>query len=413
MLYRSTTRDPLEQPATRDADDSIGNATRYTLVHRVNSVLSTQEIHPASTIGYLQPNSPPACQLIRAGNSRLWFAGGSVPTGSVTTSLLYQPGYLPGWNDYNTQIVDTVNSEIADMAFLQDAAFIFTAGRVGIINSDGPDNFSQGSQWPQPRQLTVGGTPYPNTAIATTQGIFFLANSGMKLINYAGGISDVGDADPELFANNIVAAVNFASKDQARWYSSDGDAVVLDYREGRFSTWTGLECANAFVAGERAYVVRRGGYLWREAYGTESVWQDDTTPIEMVIRTAWNPMGTGEIGYGRCRRIAWTGEFRGDHNVRMRVFYDESAVHEDEYTLNWATQGSLATSWGSDFWGFGAWGGASEDKIWRWARRPSRNKCSVIMFELSDLGANSAGFVPVCYGFEIGRRGGLDRVRMK
>jgi hypothetical protein len=299
------------------------------------------------------------------------------------------------------------------MAFLQDAAFIFTPGRVGIINSDGPDNFSQGSQWPQPRQLTVGGTPYPNTAIATTQGIFFLANSGMRLINYAGGISDIGDADPELFANNIVAAVNFASKDQARWYSSDGDTVVLDYREGRFSTWTGLECSAAFVAGERAYVVRHAGYLWTEAYGAESVWQDDTTPIEMVIRTAWNPMGTGEIGYGRCRRIAWTGEFRGDHNVRMRVFYNESAVHEDEYTLNWATQGSLATSWGSDFWGFGAWGGSSTDKIWRWARRPSRNKCSVIMFELSDLGANSAGFVPVCYGFEIGRRGGLDRVRMK
>ncbi len=433
-LYMTTERDPLEHGVSnRNTFASFGSAVTISCTNRVNSVLSAQEIHPASTIGYLQPNSPPGCQVIRAGNNRLWFAGGAVPKGSVTASMLYQPGYLPGWNDANTQVISTPHDSITDMAFLQDSAFIFTKENVFLVNSPGPDNFGQGPQWPQPQQLTVGGTPYANTAVATSKGIFYLSNSGVQLINYAGGVSDVGDADPEMFANTIVAAVNFASKDQARWYSSDGDAVVLDYREGRFSTWTGLECATAFVAGERAYVVRTDGYLWREAYGADEYWTDGYassyfigfgetmitipraagTPIEMVIRTAWNPMGTDKVGYGRCRRIAWTGEFRGDHSVRMRVFYNESAVHEDEYTLNWATQGALATSWGSEFWGFGAWGGTSEDKVWRWAWRPSRNKCSVIMFELSDLGADSAGFVPVCYGFEIGRHGGLDRVRMK
>jgi hypothetical protein len=413
-MYLSTTRDPTQRPAGNLGTNPLyGYGQSFDLQRNQAAVLTAQEIHPSSTIGYLQPNSPPACELIATGNNRLWMAGGQVPIGSVTTSLLYQPGFAAGWNDYNTQTIEGLADPVTDFAFLQDAAFIVKTNNVYIVNSDGPDNFGQGLQWPPPRQLSVGGSPYRNTACATPEGVFFLANSGVKLINYAGGITNVGDADPELFKDKIVAAVNFSSKDQVRWYKLTGDAVVFDYREGRFSTWTGLQAATAFVANERAYVVRTGGYLWREAYGTEEIWQDDGASIEMIIRTAWNPMGTGEIGYGRCRRIAWTGEFRGDHNVRMRVFYNESAVHEDEYTLNWATQGDLATSWGSDFWGFGAWGGSSTDKIWRWAWRPSRNKCSVIMFELSDLGANSAGFVPVCYGFEIGRRGGLDRVRMK
>lgn len=410
-VYLESSRDPTKSPAfgATFAAHAYGMPATY----RPGAVSGDEEIHPSSTIGYLQPNSFPACELIATGNNRLWLAGGQVPIGSVTTSMLYQPGFAAGWNDYNTQHIEGLADPVVDFAFLQDSAFVFKTNNVYLVNSDGPDNFGQGPQWPPPRQLSVGGTPFRNSAVSTPEGVMFVSNAGAKLINYAGGMSPIGDADPELFKGKIVAAVNFASKDQVRWYKSNGDAVVFDYREGRFSTWTGLECRTAFVANERAYLVRLGGYLWREAYGTEEVWQDDTTSIEMLIRTAWNPMGTGEIGYGRCRRIAWTGEFRGDHNVRMRTFYNESAVHEDEYVLNWATQGALATSWGSDFWGFGAWGGASEDKIWRWAWRPSRNKCSVIMFELSDLGANSAGFVPVCYGFEIGRRGGLDRVRMK
>lgn len=413
-MYLSTTRDPTKQVAGGLGTNPLyGYGQTFDFERTLGLLLAGQEIHPSSTLGYLQPNSFPACELIATGNNRLWLAGGQVPMGSVTTSMLYQPGFAAGWNDYNTQTIEGLADPVVDLAFLQDTAFIFKTNNVYLVNSDGPDNFGQGPQWPPPRQLSVGGTPFRNTAVSTPEGVMFVANSGAKLINYAGGMTPIGDADPELFKGKIVSAVNFASKDQVRWYKSNGDAVVFDYREGRFSTWTGLECRTAFVANERAYVVRLGGYLWREAYGSEDVWTDDGNPIEMLIRTAWNQMGTGEIGYGRCRRIAWTGEFRGDHDVRMRVFYNESAVHEDEYVLNWATQGALATSWGSDFWGFGAWGGASEDKIWRWAWRPSRNKCSVIMFELSDLGANSAGFVPVCYGFEIGRRGGLDRVRMK
>ncbi len=65
------------------------------------------------------------------------------------------------------------------------------------------------------------------------------------------------------------------------------------------------------------------------------------------------------------------------------------------------------------FWGSGSWGDPGQhplrDDLWRWNRKPARQKCSVISVELADNGANSASFAPVFIALEIGKRSGLDK----
>ena len=388
-----------------------------------NDELVSRKVHPASQLGYIQPNSLPACEVIRSGATRLWMAGGELPPGQVSATNLYQPGYVPGWNDYHTQTVGSNPSAVIDLAFVQDNAYIFKSDETFSVIGEGPDNYGGGPAWITPRHLAFEGCAAYGTVAPTSAGIFFLSKSGLSLLDFSGGTRKVGDADPRFFINNqagypataIVDTVVFQEKDQVRWYTSVGEAVVLDVRGMRFSTWTGLACRQALSTTAGVYLLRANGRLWREHYSTGDggTYTDDGAPIEMVIRTAWlSPATMG--GFSRIRRVGWFGEFRGDHQVRMRVFYNEKDIHESEFTLDWTLQSGYAGStWGSDTWGFGVWGGSTASKIWRWARRLARQKCSVVAFELSDLGATTQSFAPVCLGLEIGKRGGLDRVRTK
>lgn len=411
--------------------DNLRSANQLIMGLELNNVLNGSGDYPQlpeSSPGYLQPNSPPACEMVRAGQDRLWFAGGEVQPGSVTATNLYQPGFLPGWNDFHTQTVDRVAEPITDMAFLQDSAYLFKKRGVFLISSEGPDDYGQNGQWQQPRKIAQDGSPFYGTVQLTEQGIVFLGASGVKLITYGGGIQPMGSADRAFYRTGqigklltpISATVYYPEKDQIRWYKqaedAEGSAVIVESREGRYSTWTGVACTGAgYFANQRAvYVLKSNGRLWKEDADSGEIYVDDGTNYTMLIRTAWiSPAGLG--GFGRVRRVGWWGEWLGDHQVRMRVYINEKTEHEQEYTLDWTAQTtelSSVTRWGDSFWGSGPWGGTEGNRLWRWTRRMDRQKCSTIMFELSDLGAATASFAPVSFALEVGILPNLDRVRV-
>jgi hypothetical protein len=321
-----------------------------------------------------------------------------------------------------------VAEPITDMAFLQDSAYLFKKRGVFLISSEGPDDYGQNGQWQQPRQIAQDGSPFYGTVQLTEQGIVFLGASGVKLITYGGGIQPMGSADRAFYRTGqigklltpISATVYYPEKDQIRWYKqaedAEGSAVIVESREGRFSTWTGVACTGAgYFANQRAvYVLKSNGRLWKEDADSGEIYADDGTNYTMLLRTAWiSPAGLG--GFGRVRRVGWWGEWLGDHQVRMRVYINEKTEHEQEYTLDWTAQTtelSSVTRWGDSFWGSGPWGGTEGNRLWRWTRRMDRQKCSTIMFELSDLGAASASFAPVSFALEVGILPNMDRVRV-
>lgn len=388
----------------------------------------TGRMLPDGNASYLQPNSPPACEVIAAGQTRLWFGGGEVQPGGVTASNLYQVGFLPGWNDFHTQTVGKTTDTVTDLGFFQDNAYVFKRSGVFLISSDGPDDLGANGSWGAPRVLAQDGTPFTGTVANTEQGLVYLGASGLKLIGYGGGVQPLGNADPTFYQTGqvgkllttIASVVYYPEKDQLRYYKRGtdvhGSAVVLETREARFSTWTGVDCTGAVYSPQNrcVYLLKPNGRLWKEDANTGEVYADDGSNYEMVLRTAWlNPAGLG--GYAQVRRVGWWGEWFGDHDLRLRVYINEKRSFEQEDTIDWAAQTnelSATTTWGSDFWGFGTYGGADADNLWRWTKRMNRQKCSAIMFELSDQGAATASFAPVVFAMEVGIKPNLDRIRV-
>ncbi len=370
--------------------------------------LSLQRITPSGNTDYLQPYPAPASSYVAVAKGRVWVAGGQLPTG-MQASRLTVTGEALSFNALNTV---ELNERPLAITQVGDTLYALSATTTYGIPGDGPDNVGQGGEWGLPRVVAHVGASQVQRPVVTPRAAFFLGTGGIYAVS-GGSVQPVPDADVFIYEGSVqrtlADTLSVRDQDQARWYFVDGTVLVLDVREMRFSTWTGLKAYGVCYT-DRA-ILANGAKLYRQATGAEVVWRDDGVPIVMRLVTA-NLTPAGLADFHRVRRVAWLGEFRGPHTVRLRVFQNEKATHSQEALLDWSVQpGVVASAWGGGWWGFGAWGGATAGDVWRWSVGLATQKCSVVKFELSDLGADSASFAPVCLGLEVGRRGGIDRVR--
>ncbi len=395
-----------------------------------DTTLAGREYHPANVLGnYLDPLPAPACEIVAAGKGRLWLAGGELSPGEVAPSRLFAPGETPTFSPGLNIQVDRNAEPITAIGFVGDLAAVFRRTSTYVIDFDGPDNSFNGS-WGNPR-LTVAdtGAVGQESLALTTIGLWFQSPAGLRLLGPAGTMDRLAgqDVDPLTTAAKFSSAVVVPQYTQVRWYSRDvaQPSIVLDYSSNAWSMWTGLTNNGAvfWPVSNLAILLRGDGYLWAETVG---VYNDGGSPYEMRVRSAW--LRGQQLGdFQRVRRIALFGSATGPINLRIRYFYDERPFHEEEQVVVFpANDGSVSqyntSSWGDGTWGnVGAWGddgnttqelGASlwfRDGVFRFRKRPHRQKCSVFSVEFSDQGADGPGFEPVVLALELSRKPGLDR----
>jgi hypothetical protein len=186
-----------------------------------------------------------------------------------------------------------------------------------------------------------------------------------------------------------------------KFYQEDV-TLVYDYEGGEWTTWTvpAVSAAEGLVA----YNDR----LWKE----DDVYTDGDRTYVFKIRSG--NIGPSLGGVHRFRRVIGLGEADQNYTITCRAYYDDSADFAEEWT--WDSSDDLNTStWGGATWGAGFWGDASgtllyaRDNLWRWRHRLARQKASCISIEIIYNGPDK-GPVHTALGFEIGRKGGLDRL---
>jgi len=276
--------------------------------------------------------------------------------------------------------------------------------------------------------------------------LWFQSPAGIRLLSNNGGLdSQAGlDVDPLTTNAKFSSAVVVPQYTQVRWYSRDSaqPTIVLDYSSNSWSTWTGLTCVGGvfWPVTNLAVIANGAGSVWVETVGT---FTDAGTPYESIVRTAW--LRAKSLGdFQRVRRAALFGNSASPLSLRTRVYYDERPFHDEElireYPLGTGNDAdgvdplsTFNTSvWGAGdnppfntpVWGlFSVWGDSLNqlpqgqatgltfrDGVFKFRWRPGRQKCSVISFEFSDMGATNSGFEPVVLALELGVKSGLDRI---
>lgn len=436
IYYLANSRDPSSanflknSPATATFTyaDSLADAT-----------LIAGEYHPANSGGnYVDPLPAPACEIVVAGRDRLWLAGGELSPGEVAPSRLFFPGQSPAFSPALNIQVDRNAEPITAIGFTGEIAAIFRRTCAYVLDADGPDNNLQGAWLPARLAVADSGAVSQEGLAVTSAGLWFQAPAGLRLLSPGGTVVPGAghDVNPLVSTSIFCGTVVVPQSSQIRWYSRDPmqPTVVFNYVDDSWSTWT-LSCVNAvfWPTTNLAVLIRADGNLWTES---PTVFNDAGSTYEMRVKMGW--LHAGNSGdFQRVRRIALFGQAQAPLNLRIRYFYDERDFHEEEQTVvfpgtgsgtsefnqsGWGdTDGGLAVLWGSGSWGdaevndslSSQAGGQSSlwfrDKVFRFRKRPARQKCSVFCVEFSDQGVDGPGFVPVVLALELARKTGLDR----
>lgn len=383
--------------------------------------IQAREPHPGNSLTYIQPFSAQACELVAAGKDRLWVAGGELPPGQVAPSRYFNTGETPAFNANINIQVDRNSEPITAIGFLGDVAAIFRQSQTYLQDGDGPDNEANG-YWPTTRLgLADSGAISQESLALIASGLLYQSPAGFRSLNAAGGLvnrtaetTGVMGAPVDALARDFeVAGVVVVPEDQeVRWYGQTG-AMVYNYLEETWSTWTCAALGATLNKDTgRAALVTADGLLWLE---DESVWQDGDRSYEHRIRFPW--LHGGAVGdFQRIRRILGLGTHDATltHKVRVEMYYDEREYLEEYWEWDVPDDSQNEDTWGAATWGAGSWGDTSgyphEDSVWRWRRRPARQKCSVFSVAISDASTNGPGFKLVALGLEFARKQGLDRV---
>lgn len=376
--------------------------------------IQAREAYPGNNSAYLYPFSAPGCEIVCAGADRLWVAGGELPAGQVAPSRLFDPGEVPAFNANINRQVDRGDQNVTALGFVGGVVIMFRETSAYVLDGDGPDNFANG-YWPPARLALadVGAVSQESLALVS-QGLMFQAKPGIRMVGPGGALTPVGAVvDPTARAANLTVrgAVVVSEHHEVRWYGEEY-VLVYNYLDDCWSTWT-LGSVGAVVnkATDLTINFSPEGRLMVE---TEGLYTDGGDAYEHRVRFPW--LHAGQLGdFQRIRRFTAFGEWDGQpHRVRAEIYFDERA-HWDEY-WEWAVpdESQNENAWGDDTWGAGTWGDTDndtlEDSVWRFRRRPRRQKCSVFSIAISDLGSDGPGFKLTVLGLELGKKLGMDRI---
>lgn len=357
----------------------------------------------------LEEWGPLGCSLLAVSGDRLWGAGGQVPPGVVQFSKLKEDGEGAGFDDLaGFQIVDTEGKTITSLHPLNDTTVIHQRNQLYVIAGIGPDNFGRGAFTIPQILLADGAITHFGTAI-TQLGALFWGQEGPRMLTTGFKVENISApvrALAELLSPSGVRVT--LSLSEAVWYTKDGRALLWNYLGdgSRWAEWTGLEIAGCSPSA----LVTTNGRLLRES---DTAVGDGGQAFEFVWKTG--NLRPEELLQGATllRAVGVTGEWQGDHRLRIRVFYNGSPLWTDEWI--WSPADDTWLTLGTDF---SAMTAAQidvlrpNDKSGGYAthKRVSRKGCHFFQVEVSNFAASGPTYVPFELAVELGAQGGLGRV---
>jgi hypothetical protein len=403
--YLTSNRDPQSAPAYSDSAASV-TFTDLT----ADSALTAKEQHPANNEAYLQPLSAPSCELIAYGRDRLWISGGELLPGELHPSRLFYPGQVPSFSLALAIQIDRNNDPITGIAFQSDHTVVFKNDTTYIVSGQISNNIFTGVTPEVQLALSESGCINPHSIARLTQGIIFESKSGIKILGPGGGTQNIG-TPINTVRGTICSALVVRDDDHVRFYQSDADTLVMDYKDGIWSTFV-------FNNKPRSAIINPSTGLAVIAVDNRILFEDETSTGDgdysfyYTIKTAWLADKIG--GFQRVRRLYCVGELEGTPPpVVVRIYKNGNDYYSEQFSWQYLdTSGYGDGDWGSGLWGDTNTSYYTTDRAWKWRKRFKKQKCESVSIEMTDNGlvTPSSKWVPIAIALEIGRKAGLERM---
>ena len=403
VYYRVTT-------VSGSPTNSAASATSTYVDNTPDSTLTSRDTLYTSG-GELDNDGAPPCQLVLSAKNRLWAVD---EWGELWYSKEHRIGEASGFSLFLKKSVPTKGGAITALGYLDDKILIFKKDAIFGFVGEGPtaagtdDRFSEVTELPGKL-----GCSNPLTIVEVEEGLIFLSSKGFYLIDRGMNVRFIG-AGPHTYRDlDFTAAIHVRSKEQVRFYSSDGVTVVYNYAVrdqqglGLWSTFSNTEAYDAVQAGDTVFLLRPNGELWFEGDG----YQDpDGTWVTTTLETGWFA-GSGPQGWKRVYRVHLLGDKKSEHTLNVGFAYNY--LREDQDIAEFDTTAITDDSYGDGVFGAGAFGGGNDEgDIYQFRVGPARQECTAIKLRIWDTAHAGTGesFSLSDISFEVGAKQGPTRL---
>jgi len=345
-----------------------------------DTTLVSKEIDYLST-GELDNVAPPACSVVATGRNRTFVAGLDDPN-LIWASKLRFHGEPLSFSDAITIQVDETGGPITGMAVTGDHLVIFKESRIYVVGGDGPDNGGNGT-FSEPLLLSADiGCSNARSIAHTTAGVMFAASNqrGIWLLDKSYSLKYIGAPVESYNSQTITSAKVIPGASQVRFLVSSGSTLVYDFENNQWSTFsiTGL---SAVVCNDAYHYLASASAVRQES---SSVFTDNGTGYQLVIKTAWIKLG-GLAGFQRVKRAHIVGECMSSTTLRATLYFDYSASGSTK-DLAWTN-------------------GVIRERI----HMPTQ-KCSAVQFQFEDVSPTAESYRISELLLEIGLKRGAQKL---
>jgi len=345
---------------------------------------------PLYTTGGILENVPaPAARSLGVGKSRVFVC--SAEQDELWFSKKFVTGELPSFNEALSLRLDSQGGNAVVPIEMDDKILILKENIIQAIYGDGPDETGANPfQGPQIVSTEIGAVNCAS-AVLTDDGVMFKSKRGIYLCDRGLQVSYIGKEIADYNANVVIATHNLRDRDQAWFWTTDGNTLIYDSFHRIWSVYTGQICQDATMIGNVPHYINMANPLSPVVLKeNHAVFSENGTAIPLVVRTGWMSLA-GIQGFQRIRKLIFIGKSYAAHTVTVKLYYDFNATEFETISVSSATIMPPG------------------DSVYQYSIRPKQQKCESFKFELSVTDTTQA-FELSNFALEVGVKGKSNRM---
>lgn len=330
------------------------------------------------TTGNVLENIPaPAADLTESFQNRVFLINSEQDR--LFYSKITNEGFPVEFNDTLQMPIPEVGGNNTALRTMDDKLVIFKRDAIYFLSGDGPNNLGEQDTFIEPELISSEiGCVNERSVILTPSGLFFKSQKGIYLLSRSLSLTYIGAPVEDYNDLTISSAVIVADKNQIRFTTQDGDCLVYNYYQKKWSTFTNHKGLSAVDIDDDYFYLRTDNLVYKES--TE--YSDNGTPIKTKIETGWLNFA-GVQAFQRVYRMLLLGEFKSDHKLRIKVAYDFIDAYIQELTVNSSDVVNSSTYGSASPYGSEATYGASNQYQIRVDFK--RQKCETVRVCIEDI----------------------------
>lgn len=332
-FYLATSKDPATV-GSGSANQYVPNSPGGTGVgvgdNMLDATLELQEQNPENS-GTLPRLAPPSATIIAANDTRLFLAGIPGEPYRIWYSLRRGDNEIPAFHPACTVSLPSHTGPITALAFLNETLVAFTSNAIYVLEGDGFDNLGGGSNYGPPRLISSDTGAWKRSDIAvvalTPVGLVFKARKGFYRLGRGWELEYIG-APVEAFNDDDLVAITVHEYQHQIRFLTDGRMLVWDHLVNQWSEWD--------QANGRDLLVLDGIAMLLDTAPKQQTSDFTLVTYSMDIETSWIKLN-GLQGFGKLRWFEVLGEWKADHQQRIRVARDYQSAYFDDKTISVTT----------------------------------------------------------------------------